>query len=37
VPKDEVINELDVFMNRVIPELEIPEMSGAAIPVGGVA
>jgi hypothetical protein len=37
VPKDEVISELEVFMTKVLPELEVPELTGAAVPVGGVA
>ncbi len=37
IPKDEMLYELEVFMNQVIPELEVPEPSGAAVPVGGVA
>ena len=36
-PKDEVIHELEVFMTKVLPELEVPELTGAAVPVGGVA
>ena len=37
IPKDEVIHELEVFMTKVLPELEVPELTGAAVPVGGVA
>jgi alkanesulfonate monooxygenase SsuD/methylene tetrahydromethanopterin reductase-like flavin-dependent oxidoreductase (luciferase family) len=35
VPKDEVIHELDVFMSKVLPELEVPEPTGAEVSVGG--
>jgi len=37
IPKDEMLYELEVFMNQVIPELEAPAGNGAAVPVGGVA
>ncbi len=35
VPKDEVLHELDVFMNEVLPELEAPEPLGADVAAGG--
>ena len=35
VPKEEVLRELDVFMNQVLPELEAPEPIGADVAAGG--
>ena len=37
IPKDEMLYELEVFMNQVLPELEAPEPAGTEVLVGGAA
>ncbi len=37
IPKDEMLGELEVFMNEVLPELEAPVTNGAEVLVGGTA
>ncbi|MGI9557141.1 MAG: LLM class flavin-dependent oxidoreductase [Solirubrobacterales bacterium] len=35
IPKDEMLSELEIFMNELIPELEAPATNGAVIAGGG--